>query len=223
MHRPQRRQVAAHAVHAVDGDDGVAVVAEVVECPLEGRQVVVLERGRPRAVGLGDLGPLVQAVVGVLVEHDRVLLADQGRQDAGVEQRHRREDDGRLGAEPGGDLLLGLDVRPDAREGARRAVVGAPLVDAAAQGVEDARVAVEAEEAVGPEVDDIPAAHADPPARPGLVDREVLEVVVGVQAGEVVHEFGHAVVPQDVAEVGKWQGHESSSCATADSLRGREK
>src|SRR5262249_43843496 len=78
--------------------------------------------------------PLLHRVVGELVEGDEVPLADQTGDRPQVGERDRRVDKGGPGPEPGGELLFGLDVGPDAGERARRSVVGAPAANSVLHG-----------------------------------------------------------------------------------------
>ena len=138
---------------------------ERLRASLQRLRVAVREGGDLGAVGPRDLGRLLHRVVRLLVEGDGVLPAGQARDRPEVRQHHRGVDQDRLDPQPVGELLLGLDVRPDAGEGPRRAVVRPPPLQPAADRVLDPRVLVEPEEAVRAEVDQPAAVDLDPTAR----------------------------------------------------------
>ncbi len=203
VERGQGGQLARHAVHAVDGDDGHAVIPGVVQHPAQGPGVAVCERLDTGAVRLGDLGAFLDRIVGLFVDDEQVLPADEPGDGAEIGQRHRRVDQRRLGAEPSRQLLLGVEVGLNAGESPRRAVVGAPALDAAFDGFLDARVLVQAEKAVGAEVDHPPPHDGDFAVRANVFDDQVLEVGGGggKQVGKVLDEADQAVLSQRLGQL----------------------
>ena len=97
----------------------------------------------------------------LLVEHDRVLAADQAGNRPQVRQHHRRIDQDRLDPEPVGEFFFGIDIRPDAGERPRGAVMRSPAPQSAAHGRLDPRVVVQPEETVRAEVDNTTAPDHD--------------------------------------------------------------
>ena len=64
----------------------------------------------PDAVGLGDLGAFLNRVVGMFVDDEQVLAADQTGHGAHFRQGHGRIDQGCFRSQPAGDPVLGVGV-----------------------------------------------------------------------------------------------------------------
>src|SRR5206468_1113885 len=125
--------VAGHAVDAVHAHQAGGAGGHLGQSPVEVTGVVGGEPAHGRALTGGDGGPVVDRLVGLLVDQDPALPGehrDDGRMDVGDGRQ-----DQRVGcAEEVGELLLDVAVQPRAAEEARPARVGAPP----AQGVRDA-------------------------------------------------------------------------------------
>ena len=65
--------MAAHAVDAVNGDDGHAVLAGFAEYALEIDGITVRKRHQGHAIGLGDLGPFLNGIVGVFIDDEQIF------------------------------------------------------------------------------------------------------------------------------------------------------
>src|SRR4051812_46619171 len=124
----------------------------------------------------------------MLIDGDKVVLAHERRDCSEICQGHRWKNDARLGAQPFGEFFFGNRVRTDAGKRPRCATVGAPLVDAAVEGFDDSRVAIEPEKAVGAEVDDAPAQNYDLASGTDRFKIEMLQVGIGHCGREMFDE-----------------------------------
>ena len=197
----QRRQLAAHAVNAVDGDDGTAIVAGLVQNLFQSLRIAVREEDDARAVGLGDLGSLLNRVVRLLVHDQHILPADQSGDGAHVGQRHGRINQRRFRAQPLSELLLGHRIGAYAGKGARGAVVRAPAANAATQRVLNARILIQTQETIGAEIDDLLAGHLDDAMRPHVIDDHVFHVRRWEKLGEMLKEANQAVLAQGAGQL----------------------
>ncbi len=197
----ERRQRAAHAVDAVDGHDGNAIRSGLAQYALQVGGVAVREIDDADAVGLGDLGAFLNRVVGMLVDHEQVLAADQAGHGAHVRQGHGRIDQGCFRSQPAGDLVLGVGIGANTREGARGAVMSAPFLEPFGNDGLHARMLIESQEAIGAEIDHLLSAHAHHAAGTAFVDHQVLEVVVGKQSAEVLDEANEPVLTQGLGKL----------------------
>ena len=128
------------------------------------------------AVGLGDLGPFLDRVVGVLVDDEQVVPADQAGDGARGWPASPTGRSGPPRCRASAASLSSASALARTLAKAREAPLCVPhLCDAADDGLLDARVLVEAEEAVGAEVDHVVAADRDLPVRPDLVHDQVLD------------------------------------------------
>lgn len=69
----QRRQRPTHRIDAVNRDDGVTKRAVTWPRSFQTIRVVVLKCGRLNSLGLGDFGPLVDAMMGILIDHQSIM------------------------------------------------------------------------------------------------------------------------------------------------------
>ena len=117
-----------------------------------------------------------------------------------------RQSDGRIDqccfcAQPAGQLVFGIGVGPDAGEGSAGAVVRAPSSYAVPNCLLDARILIESEEAVGPEIGNFVSVDRDPPARPDFVHHQVFQVIGGKLRGKVLEETNQAVLTQSLGQL----------------------
>ncbi len=196
----QRRQGAAHAVNAVDCHDGAAIRARFAKSATQVHGIAMREEDDADAVGLGDLRPFLDRIVGLLVDHQKILPAHQARNRAHVGQRDGRVNQDRLDAEPFRQLFLGLFIGADARKSARSAIVGAPAVDAAAYGILHARILIQAQKTIRPKIDYPMAFQQDLPVRANLLHDQILQMGRGEKRLKVLDEADQSVLPQNLRQ-----------------------
>jgi hypothetical protein len=148
----QWREVAAHAVDAVDSDETGLLLNGLGERLVERRHVVVQEADH---LAVRQLAAVVdRGVVGLVHEDGRVARGERGDgTEVGLVAR-REGETGLLAEEAGEELLEALVELGRAVEQARAGHRGAVLLDGVAGGLDDARMARQAEVVVGAEHED---------------------------------------------------------------------
>src|SRR5207244_2966874 len=104
---------------------------------------------------------------------------DDSREHAQVRERHGGKDDRRLGAHPPRDLLFQLDLDSTTGEGARSAKLGAPVPGSASESGLHARILIQTEKAIEPEIHEVVTADEHLAVRADFFDIQLFEMGVG--------------------------------------------
>ena len=184
--------VPGHAVHPVDADQprGRLVGAQQA---LELVEVVVRETFQRRAAQRGELGALVDRLVGPSIDEDAAARREQ-RDHGEVDERDRRQDEDVVGREKAREPLLDLLVEHGAAEQPRPAGMGSPRLEVGRDGLDDLAVEIEPEVVARGEVGEPVVADPDHPAV-DLVDHGVGHRARALELGQVGARVEPATYP----------------------------